>query len=349
MPLLMNPTLNRRRGLIQPTYENYGTEAENYGQGDPSASMPAAAPQGDDGLPYAAMLANTQGAEEGIPLWLRDQLSYKKAQASSDDYLNALRDVEQSKLTPEQLQAQRPPVVLGQGSVLAQQNGKMLLNNPAPIAPRAPVVAPRGARVFDPDSGNLIGEGQPFEETPIKPVPVQTVDAQGNPITRFVDPQAGQEFQSQPPASTQSRNEAKKTVANSISQMEELSKKVITEKQAIAQKAKAAGRSVDAFLANDPEYLAYQAGRMSLAGNLAVAQQGARPSDTDIQRVWLPLVPDMYVDPIDSAKLKWKMIRTNIGIDKGGTQSGPAVGTVSKGYRFAGGNPADPSSWEKVQ
>lgn len=36
--------------------------------------------------------------------------------------------------------------------------------------------------------------------------------------------------------------------------------------------------------------------------------------------------------------------------DRGGGKTGaPAVGEVRKGYRFKGGNPADPNAWEKVQ
>jgi hypothetical protein len=38
-----------------------------------------------------------------------------------------------------------------------------------------------------------------------------------------------------------------------------------------------------------------------------------------------------------------------LGIGKGTATAAPKVGTVQDGYRFKGGNPADPKSWEKVQ
>lgn len=114
-------------------------------------------------------------------------------------------------------------------------------------------------------------------------------------------------------AQARSKEEAKTFVVPGISMMQQLGKRVITEKQAVIQRAKASGRSVEAALGNDPDYLGYQAGRFSLAGNLAVLQQGSRPSDTDIAKIWLPLVPDVFSDPVDSAKLKWFMIKVQSG------------------------------------
>ena len=109
------------------------------------------------------------------------------------------------------------------------------------------------------------------------------------------------------------------TTVKSISAIEDLSKKVIT-KHGIAQRATAAGRSIDSALGNDPEYRVYQDARMGLAGNLAVLQQGSRPSDADIRAIWLPLVPDAFRDTDQSAALKWELIYKMSGFTPGKTQ-----------------------------
>lgn len=143
------------------------------------------------------------------------------------------------------------------------------------------------------------------------------------------------------------KDRSRATVSTAVQAVRELGGKVITEKLAIAQRAVAAGRSVDAALGDDPEYRAYQDSRVALAGNLAVLQQGSRPSDADIKAVWLPLVPDAFRDTKASSELKWKLIDQMSGFEPQGGQ-GPAVGTVENGYRFKGGNPADRNNWEKV-
>ncbi len=148
---------------------------------------------------------------------------------------------------------------------------------------------------------------------------------------------------------TEERNKERNrsVVSTAVQAVRDLGEKVITEKVAIVQRAKAAGRAVDAALADDPEYRAYQDSRVALAGNLAVLQQGSRPSDADIKAVWLPLVPDAFRDTANSAALKWKLIDQMSGFDSKPQGEGPAVGTVQDGYRFKGGNPADRNNWEK--
>ena len=96
---------------------------------------------------------------------------------------------------------------------------------------------------------------------------------------------------------------------SSINAVEELSKKILT-KVGPAQRAQSLVRGAEAVFGNDPEFRTYQDARMALAGNLAVAQQGSRPSDADIKAIWLPLVPDPYRDTSESATMKWTMIKT---------------------------------------
>ncbi len=87
---------------------------------------------------------------------------------------------------------------------------------------------------------------------------------------------------------------------------------------------------------------------MALAGNLAVGQQGSRPSDADIKAIWLPLVPDPYRDTRESAAAKWNLINTMSGTEVvDGGNNAPKVGTVENGYIFQGGNPADSKNWKK--
>ncbi len=145
-------------------------------------------------------------------------------------------------------------------------------------------------------------------------VAVHTIDAKGNPVTKFVPKQAGAEYSAAPTADMQNKAAARAMIVPAINQLEALGNRVITEKTAAVQKAKSAKRSVEAALENDPDYRVYQDARAALAGNLAVAQQGSRPSDADIKQIWLPLVPDVFKDTVDSARMKWELIRINSGL-----------------------------------
>lgn len=143
-----------------------------------------------------------------------------------------------------------------------------------------------------------------------RPRAIQTVDEEGEPVTRFVSAAEGAEYPMAPTATMREKKQARTFVGKNIDELEALSRRVITEKQAIVQRAKATGRTAEALLANDPDFRVYQDARMALAGNLAVAQQGSRPSDADIKAIWLPLVPDVFRDTQDSMNMKWQMIKS---------------------------------------
>ncbi len=110
-----------------------------------------------------------------------------------------------------------------------------------------------------------------------------------------------------PTAEMRNRVAARTLVKQSVDIVKGLGDKIIT-KVGPAQRAEAIKRGAAAVFGNDPEFKTYQDAREALAGNLAVAQQGSRPSDADIQAIWLPLVPDPYSDTKDSSERKWKII-----------------------------------------
>jgi hypothetical protein len=141
-----------------------------------------------------------------------------------------------------------------------------------------------------------------------------------------------------PTADMKNKTEGRKFVARSISAIENLSKKILT-KVGPAQRAEAIKRGAEAVFGSDPEFRTYQDARTAMAGNLAVAQQGSRPSDADIRAIWLPMVPDAYRDTSESAEMKWNLIRTmSLPEDEGQSSpaaTGPKVGDIGtvKGQR----------------
>lgn len=110
-------------------------------------------------------------------------------------------------------------------------------------------------------------------------------------------------------ADMRNKGAAKEIVSAGINAIKTLGEKVIT-RVGPAQRAEALTRGAAAVFGSDPEFRTYQDARFALAGNLAVAQQGSRPSDADIEKGWLPLVPDVYSDTSESAKMKWELINT---------------------------------------
>ena len=135
---------------------------------------------------------------------------------------------------------------------------------------------------------------------------------------KYYDPDTGavlRGIQSPPTADMRNKTEGRKLVKKSVSSIRTISEGILT-KVGPAQRAEAIKRGAEAVFGSDPAFRTYQDARTALAGNLAVAQQGSRPSDADIKSVWLPLVPDPYRDTRESATMKWDLIEQMSNIDE---------------------------------
>lgn len=134
---------------------------------------------------------------------------------------------------------------------------------------------------------------------------------------KYHDPDTGAVLAGiQAPPTADMRNKAKgrELVKKSVDSIKALSQGILT-KVGPAQRAEAIKRGAETVFGMDPAFRTYQDARTALAGNLAVAQQGSRPSDADVKTVWLPLVPDPYRDTAESAAMKWKLIEEMSNID----------------------------------
>lgn len=172
----------------------------------------------------------------------------------------------------------------------------------------------------------------------------------------LIDRRTGKPIEGLAPADTADmRNKVagRELAAASINAVRQLSAKIIT-KVGPSQRADAIKRGAEAVFGSDPEFRTYQDARMALAGNLAVAQQGSRPSDADIKAIWLPLVPDAYRDtggPDGSAEMKWNLINTMMATNRDTAQptSPDATGTGTNALTPPPGlSPAALAVWKKA-
>lgn len=205
-------------------------------------------------------------------------------------------------------------------------------------------VDPRDHSMVMRDGTPLPPNAVPYEAPP-NPTIIQTdngfarVNPGGGPATPVMDP-SGAQVQPKDPAAMQAKDEARKNLIPGLNLVKGVGDRLIN-LRGVAQRAQAAGQSVDSALGNNPEYRAYNDARFALAANLAVMQQGSRPSDADIIRGWLPLIPSVFNDTDQSSDIKWQMVEALAGLPPGsiaGRGATTAPGAVPQvGGTFNGG------------
>lgn len=108
-------------------------------------------------------------------------------------------------------------------------------------------------------------------------------------------------------AATRDRKERVGGMVPFLKRMRQYSDEIIT-KVGPEQRLDAIKRGAETVFGQDPDFKVFQDFRNSLSVMLSVAQQGSRPSDADVFRAALPMVPNPYADTKESAARKWDMI-----------------------------------------
>lgn len=152
---------------------------------------------------------------------------------------------------------------------------------------------------------------QRFQDRQVTNAHGETVIANYDSLTgKYFDANSGQQLtgiKPKPTAEMQNRQDALKGLVPMLKNLKGLSETIIT-RVGPGQRAEAAKRGLEAMAGNDPEFRVYQDFRAALGVMIAVATQGSRPSDADVFRAALPMVPNPYADTKESTEKKWKFI-----------------------------------------
>lgn len=165
---------------------------------------------------------------------------------------------------------------------------------------------------------------------------IRTMDDEGNPITKVLprSEASGKEFVSQPPEEARVKALARQRTSEFSRKLKGISDRLITKRNALEQRLFATGRSVKAALENDPDYRVFVDYRAALAAAMGTAEQGSRISDFDVTGVYAPMIPDVFRDTVDSAKVKWELIGNRFSAEPK-TPSGAAGRPAAGGGREA--------------
>ena len=246
------------------------------------------------------------------------------------------------------------------GALVDPQSGKAIYQAPPP-SPR-PVSVGEGAKLVDPVTGQVIAQGNPKREpqgpmTRYTPVEVTRADGTVTPANydamtgTYHDVDTGEVLtglKGKTTAEMKNRQDSLRGLVPTLKNMRAMSDDIIA-RVGPAQRADAMKRGVEAVFGNDPTFRTYQDFRNSLGVMIAVATQGSRPSDADVFRAALPMVPDPYRDTKESQQQKWGLIfdmfgarlspemKQQLGLSDaggGGPQPPPSAAPPSGGVRM---------------